>query len=549
MYAAHFGLKTQPFSIAPDPHYLYRSERHHEALAHLTYGIEQGNGFVLLTGEVGTGKTTVCRCLLDTLPSHVEVALILNPRLTEQELVATLCDELHIAYPPDASLKVLMDGLNHYLLAAHGEGKKVVLMVDEAQTLSPAVLEHIRLLTNLETNQQKLLQIILVGQPELRDMIQQPALRQLSQRITARYHLTALTPAETQAYIQHRLQRSGAHSPIFTRWAMRRVYHWSSGIPRLINVLCDRALLGAYAQHQIQVNGTIVNRAAQEVLPPAHEFQVWRRGGRVLLLTALVGSLAILTRYYPWQVPWQVEQEAAHSPALPITPLPIAPAPTPVSAIDPVLLPSPAATAREITAYWPQMTLPAALSSLLQPWAPAPEWVAFTAVAELCRTLPQSGLNCWHSTGTWQKLRQLNTPVMITLQVERQLYYATVTRLSGNQVVLQAGPMQWQGSTQQLEPYWLGDFLLLWRSLMSEQTPLSQGQVHAAVIGLRQQLGLALGQTVTIPPVEPQRFDAELKQQVMAFQQQHGLTPDGIVGPQTLLALGLQQPGHPTLQP
>ena len=191
MYAAHFGLKTQPFSIAPDPHYLYRSERHHEALAHLTYGIEQGNGFVLLTGEVGTGKTTVCRCLLDTLPSQVEVALILNPRLTEQELVATLCDELHIAYPPDASLKVLMDGLNHYLLAAHGEGKKVVLMVDEAQTLSPAVLEHIRLLTNLETNQQKLLQIILVGQPELRDMIQQPALRQLSQRITARYHLTA----------------------------------------------------------------------------------------------------------------------------------------------------------------------------------------------------------------------------------------------------------------------------------------------------------------------------------------------------------------------
>src|SRR3989344_705048 len=271
MYAPFFGLQHPPFSIAPDPRYLFMSERHREALAHLLYGLDAGGGFVLLTGEVGAGKTTVCRCFLEQIPSHCNVAYIFNPKLTVRELLRYICDEFGVPHKPTVpggveTVKDYIDPLNASLLAAHAAGRNTVLIIDEAQNLSADVLEQLRLLTNLETSERKLLQIILIGQPELRAMVAKPSMEQLAQRVIARFHLGALSPQETQQYIAHRLAVAGLTGPLpFGRGALRRVHALSHGVPRRINLLCDRALLGAYAAGARQVNRAIVNRAAREV--------------------------------------------------------------------------------------------------------------------------------------------------------------------------------------------------------------------------------------------------------------------------------------------
>src|SRR6056297_188371 len=250
MYLEHFGLLESPFSIAPDPGYLYMSERHREALAHLLYGLKTDGGFVLLTGEVGTGKTTICRSLLDQIPDHVDLAYVFNPKVTATELLETICDELQIERPTTASVKALVDLLNQHLLDNHARERKTVLLIDEAQNLSAEVLEQLRLLTNLETSRRKLLQIILLGQPELRDLINRPQMSQLAQRVTARYHLKPLEKHDIAAYVAHRLKVAGCDRPLFTSGAIRRISCLSRGVPRLINLLCDRALLGALTQQK-----------------------------------------------------------------------------------------------------------------------------------------------------------------------------------------------------------------------------------------------------------------------------------------------------------
>src|SRR5215468_10127170 len=255
MYLSFFGLNEKPFAITPDPRYLYLSERHAEALAHLLYGINEAGGVVQLTGEVGTGKTTTIRSLLAQTPKNAEVALILNPRMTAPEFLLTICEEVGIGVPDSAagSLKDLVDILNDYLLKAHAGGRRVVLVVDEAQNLATDVLEQVRLLTNLETNTQKLLQIILIGQPELRELLGRNELRQLAQRITGRYHLSPLSHDETAAYVRHRLRVAGATTDVFTPAALSEVHRVAAGVPRVINVICDRALLGAYTQDRHHV--------------------------------------------------------------------------------------------------------------------------------------------------------------------------------------------------------------------------------------------------------------------------------------------------------
>ena len=265
MYKKFFGITTKPFSIAPDPHFLYMSDGHREALAHLRYGLSEGGGFVLLTGEIGAGKTTVCRCILEQAPEGTNIAFVLNPKLSSQELLATICDELRIDYPPTSGLKILIDRLNAYLLAAHAEGQRTVLIIDEAQNLSYEVLEQIRLLTNLETNQQRLLQIILLGQPELQEILAQPELRQLAQRIAARHHLGPLTQPETIAYVRHRLAVAGMEQSTFTIPAIEEVFLLSCGIPRMINLICDRALLGAYSKGVRRVDRAMARQAANQV--------------------------------------------------------------------------------------------------------------------------------------------------------------------------------------------------------------------------------------------------------------------------------------------
>ncbi|MDX1269755.1 MAG: AAA family ATPase, partial [Oceanisphaera sp.] len=295
MYDSYFGLSDLPFSIAPDPRYLYLSQQHREALAHLQYGLSCNGGFVLLTGEVGTGKTTVCRSLLEQIPEHTDLAFILNPRCTAQELLSAICQELAIPINEDANLKQLTDAIHHHLLDAHAQGRQTVLLIDEAQNLSTEVLEQIRLLTNLETNTHKLLQIILLGQPELADKLKQPELRQLSQRITARYHLAPLSFSEMKAYIAHRLSVAGIEAALFRNNSLRRLYRLTGGVPRLINVICDRALLGAYVQRLPRVDLATLNRAAIEVLGTSPALTRWQNLVIISTLLALVvtgGGLA-----------------------------------------------------------------------------------------------------------------------------------------------------------------------------------------------------------------------------------------------------------------
>ena len=299
MYEQFFQFKEAPFTIAPNPRYLYLSEQHREALAHLTYGLEEENGgFILLVGEVGTGKTTVCRCLLGQIPETAKLAMILNPRLNEQELLETIGDEFGISYPANASNKILIDTLNTWLLAVHAKGQRAVLVVEEAQNLSREVLEQLRLLTNLETNEHKLLQIILIGQTELLATLADPELRQLSQRIVARYQLKALDESDVQAYITHRLQVAGSSQMIFSPSVVKRIAKLSRGIPRLINLLCARALLGCYAQGRYQVDHKTLIQASHEVLGIVWRRRFWHYRNLLATTISMLATALVATFIY-----------------------------------------------------------------------------------------------------------------------------------------------------------------------------------------------------------------------------------------------------------
>lgn len=304
MYTRFFGLRQEPFSLAPDPRYLFMSKRHREALAHLLYGVGGGGGFVLLSGEIGAGKTTVCRCFLEQVPKRCNVAYIFNPKLTVIELLRTICDEFHVPYREPrggpATVKTYVDPLNEFLLKTHGVGQNNVLIIDEAQMLSVDVLEQLRLLTNLETSERKLLQIVLIGQPELRTLLARPELEQLAQRVIARFHLKALSESETMQYVRHRLSVAGLTRTIpFDRKALRRVHQIARGVPRRINLICDRAMLGAYATGRHTVDTRIVEKAAHEVFgrsEPAgpDRARVGRPAGTGLVLATGAALLALL---------------------------------------------------------------------------------------------------------------------------------------------------------------------------------------------------------------------------------------------------------------
>jgi len=309
MYQDYFGITENPFSIIPDPHYLFMSQRHQEALAHLLYGVSESGGFVLLSGEVGTGKTTICRTLMEQLPENTDLALILNPKLSELELMATICDEMRIPYPLSTkSLKDFFDFMNHHLLKAHADGRNPVLMIDEAQNLSHDTLELIRLLTNLETADKKLLQIILVGQPELNHTLALTENRQTAQRITARYHLSPLGLVETRAYIEHRLKVAGLDTRIFTNGAVKAVYKAARGVPRLINSICDRALLAAYVEGQKEISKKLAKRASEEVLGTQAHVSGLSAWGSLAFVIALIG-VAFVTMFDPYH--WGIQTKLA----------------------------------------------------------------------------------------------------------------------------------------------------------------------------------------------------------------------------------------------
>jgi general secretion pathway protein A len=529
MYSAFFGIAEKPFAITPDPRYLYLGARHAEALAHLVYGINEAGGFIQLTGEVGTGKTTTIRSLLARTPGNAEIALIINPRLSPLEFLQTICEELGIGVP-DAAIgngKELVDQLNSYLLRAHAAGRRVVLIVDEAQNLSAEVLEQVRLLTNLETESQKLLQIILIGQPELRSLLERNDLRQLAQRVTARYHLEPLSREDTLAYVRHRLRVAGATSDIFTRAALREVYRLSRGVPRVINVICDRALLAAYSGEQHQVGGTLVRRAASEVFdqrlaPP------WLNP----LLSALVVLLLLATAVTVWRLgPWQRTAPARVVSAAPPTPV-VAPAP-----------PRPTLAAQLIQAGGASGT-DAAFAQLFKLWnvsyLPGP--------TDGCTQASAQGLECVTLRGSLAQLRTLNRPAILMLSdIGGKPVQVVLTGIGDEDVQLQIGARSTRATIAELSRYWFGDFLLLWHPAVPAVLELRSGTRGPAVRQLHAQLLQWRGADPRLRPGT--LFDEALKQLVEEFQREHHLTVDGIAGMETQLSLdaAVAAPDTPTL--
>lgn len=563
MYCKHFGLDGAPFSITPDPRFLFLSDRHREALAHLLYGVGESGGFVQLTGEVGTGKTTLCRALLEQLPDTVDVALILNPKLSGIELVAAVCDELHVEYPPDTqSLKVLVDRLNHHLLKSHAAGRRTILILDEAQNLSTEVLEQIRLLTNLETAEAKLLQIILIGQPELQALLARNELRQLAQRITARYHLGSLDRDEAQAYIAHRLRVSGGHADLFTPGAIDELHKLADGVPRLINVICDRALLGAYVEDKRRVDRVTLRRAADEVLPEvgaASESRLrawpWVAG---LAVIAVAGALL-----------WHDRSEQAVIPALaePIgeqATLVAEPEAPPVADIGdaavidaaPELLPPPDPV--EVDVPPPQQTLGERLAIAVDESAGLRAWSGLFTLWDLslyleedlrpCDQAARQGMRCLMRSGNWTQLRSFDRPAVLQMIAPGGQRVSVLLRgLQGDQATIELGGEVLRLTIAEIDAHWHGQFTLLWRPPVGSET-LRIGTRGEDVAWLRDLLD-RLQPAAALPAPEPRLFDAALAERVKRFQADHALDPDGVVGALTLIHLNSadQRSGGPRL--
>ncbi|MEN8260292.1 MAG: AAA family ATPase [Pseudomonadota bacterium] len=568
MYTRFFDLSRNPFSIAPNPSYLYLTRQHKEALAHLLYGIRRGGGFVCLTGEVGTGKTTLCHCLLEQLPKDVDVSLILNPRLNAIELLANVCDELRIPYPSGSeSLKKLIDALNEYLLDAHARGRRTVLMIDEAQNLSFEVLEQIRLLTNLETRETKLLQIILVGQPELNLLLDRKDLRQLQQRITARYHLMPLSSAETAGYIRYRLSISGGNPDIFSHRAIRVIHKESGGIPRLINIICDRALLGAYAFNRKRVTGKTARKAAREIQSPLPA----KRAGRFLLTASAAALLAViaaglylrnsgrpLTDYLPTErLVGLFPLPEPSPPSAPTEPTAINQRPTPESDVDSTtatiathtgLETSPPESAPPPETFEDLIqssahTFDTALGRLLQVWG------INHAASENCKTVEQKGLQCLPLHGTWDELQLLNIPAVLEFSLPNgDSRHAALTALDDGTVTLNLDGQQFNFGLGEILAYWKGYFALLWKPPVADFVPLQPGRSSKVIPWIRQQLSEP-GENANALD-RPDLYDNALMAQVIEFQRSQGLKQDGIVGPQTLIHLysAANAPGTPKLK-
>ena len=529
MYLEHWGLKEPPFSITPDPRFVFLSERHRDALAHLLFGIGQGGGggFVQLTGEVGTGKTTLCRLLLEQLPENTRVALILNPRITAIELIETLCEELHLPIENTrGSVKALVDALNAYLLDAYAKGLRVVLIVDEAQNLTVDALEQVRLLTNLETDTQKLLQIILLGQPELREILSRSDMRQLAQRITARYHLMPLDAIETGAYLRHRFRIAGGlHSP-FTPGAVQRVHKHSGGVPRLINVIAERALLGGYAHDATKIDNADIDRAAREALAPRKRAQAhpMRWAAAAAFVVAGIGAWFLWPRTAPADAkameahPLKVHAAKPAAPKPARNPLKAAPA-VPVLAGD--ALPARLQGGDGGIAVW---------SALLNLWNSA----ADATLASKCPPAIEAGLYCLRGTATLDKLFAQGRPALLHLRSKGANDWALLLGADAVRARIKLGNDTFDIDRLALQQAWTGEYAALWRgpdALAEPTTPDGRGP---AVDWVHAHLPAYTGPAV---------LDTAMRDAVRAFQQSRGLATDGVIGPETLLALGARDPG------
>lgn len=516
MYTEFFGLNEKPFTITPDPRYLFMSERHGEGLAHLVYGVTESGGFIQLTGEVGTGKTTLVRTLLGQIPSEVDIALILNPQLTAVEFLMTICEELGVELPKQKySAKALVDALNGHLLTAHSQGRRTILLIDEAQNLSESVLEQLRLLTNLETAKQKLLQIILIAQPELREKLAQESLRQLAQRVTGRYHLEPLSSEEAFRYIDHRMRVAGALTEVFEPSAKREVYRLSGGVPRVINVVCDRALLGAYSRESRTVNRRLVRKAASEV-----SGQTVRPG----LLKWLVPILAVASLILALTVIWS--NFGGDVPPAETTTVPLQQAPQ----AEPAAAAADSADIDRLLSGYDDAT---GYSALLDRWGVSYDGAAGTA----CAQAEAAGLRCYFQRGTWTTLRQLDRPVVLTLTDSAgNNHEIALVGLNKDNAILATGGMPATVPVDVLTNYWFGQFLIMWRPANGNDQAIGPGMRSAKVRWLRQSLS-TIDEDFQPTSGNSDLFDAELEQQLIAFQRQHRLEADGLAGQKTQIII------------
>jgi general secretion pathway protein A len=544
MYEKFFGLSEKPFAITPDPRYLFLSERHAEALAHLAYGIQEAGGFVQLTGEVGTGKTMVVRSLLQQLPANCDMALILNPRITPAEFLLAICDELHVQVPErmETSVKGLVDLLTRFLLDAHARGRRVVVMVDEAQNLSPDVLEQVRLLTNLETATQKLLQIILVGQPELREVLGRSELRQLAQRITGRYHLEALTRPETLAYVRHRMRVAGATADIFTAGALREVHRLSGGIPRIVNVICDRALLGAFTREEHRVTGPLVRQAASEVYgrPMMAPWVRWASAA------AAVAGIALLAAAL-WRL-WPSGEAGAPAAATADVSAPGAAADGAADGAAAQEPPAAEPTRPDLAAILAlapgETTTDSAFAQLLGLWGATYD----PAAGRPCDQVAEQGLQCVADFGTFAQLKLINRPAILSLTDAAGAEHQVVLEsLAGDVARIAVGAARYDIGMAELAAHWFGEYLVVWRPSIPMAKQLSLGMRGDDVRWLREALSQLEGTPVDTP--RPDVFDAGLVRLVEDFQRSRRLNVDGIAGVKTQLILdsALGTPGTPTL--
>ena len=560
MYTEFFGLNEKPFAITPDPRYLYMSARHTDALAHLIYGISESGGFIQLTGEVGTGKTTLIRSLLDRLPEKADIALILSPQLTTLEFLQTIAEELGCMLPREIAVKSTIDNLNSHLLRVHARGRRVVLIVDEAQTLSPELLEQVRLLTNLETAKQKLLQIILIGQPELRELLDRPEMRQIAQRITGRYHLEPLGKEDTAAYVRHRMRVAGAQSDVFTKAAISMLFKRSRGIPRLINVIADRALLAAYTQDRRSVDRALVARAATEV------FGSRRTRGRWWSIAAAAAGLAVFA--IATTNLWRPASEPAIAP-LPAAAAPgVAAAPVIAAVPDRQGLGASVATAAEALVAAPSgevvapSTAPLALGELLADGGFHVDtdeaigellllWGGYYDAerGEACQQAEEQGLRCFfQGRGTLSELRRVNWPTVVSLVAEDGSEHpAMLASLDHEHASVVANGKTFELPLGELSAYWYGDHLLLWRPRDAPSRALAPGVDDDGVLWLRKTLARIDGEE---SPVDASTsYDVALERRVRAYQRERQLTVDGVVGERTKIAMlaDLKMPDTPLL--
>ncbi len=540
MYSQHFGLTQDPFSIAPDPRYLFMSERHREALAHLLYGVtgsgqrQASGGFVLLTGDIGTGKTTICRCFLEQIPVGCHVAYIFNPKLTVSELLQSICQEFHIDLSGsdhrNPSVKDFIDALNTFLLDSHAAGQSSVLIIDEAQNLSAEVLEQLRLLTNLETNERKLLQIVLIGQPELRAMLERPELEQLAQRVIARFHLDALDASESTQYIAHRLTVAGHHGALpFDAGALRRVLQLARGVPRRINLLCGRALLGAWAHGQQRVDAKVVEQAAVEVFGTGSGKAAGVQRTRISysVLAVILLLLAIGTGWLVWRT--SAGMKAAPATASAASPVPVK---TPVAAVAPAAL-----KVEDIGQLWSQLPTDINVAWRVLAQRSTPLLRLADGDAAPCQSAAAQQMLCYRADKlNLALLRQLGRNGILTLQNGSAApRFAVLVAMDEHAATLQVGSERHRVGWLALAQFWHGEFATLWRPPPGYRVNLHVGDRAEVIDYLVQQLQRIDG--VAPNPQQPQLFDAALRERLRTFQRLQGLKSDGLPGPMTFMQL------------